>query len=197
MSLCSRDKVVTDALRSWGTWLRLLWSLLITKAWRPTIRWLYSKQNGHKEDKHPHYHHFLALMSHVHNMVWKTSDVRGTKSQSLKVSCLILQLSLPNPYKPGVELGMKMYLEQCRQPILQLQLSDQEFYCQLRGDLYKRFDCTNNSSQFIANHNDHLSGWFSVWICGFLVNSVTAFINDICLQGVVIWWDTCILLCDG
>ena len=38
----------------------------------------------------------------------KTSSISRTKSQNLKVSCLLLQWSLPNPLKPGVKLRMKM-----------------------------------------------------------------------------------------
>ena len=38
----------------------------------------------------------------------KTSNIRCTKSQILNVSCVILQLSLPNPLKPGVKSRMKM-----------------------------------------------------------------------------------------
>ena len=33
----------------------------------------------------------------------QTSNIGHTKSQNLKVSSLALQLSLPNPLKPGVE----------------------------------------------------------------------------------------------
>ena len=38
----------------------------------------------------------------------QTSSIRHTKSQNLNVSHLILQLSLPNPLKPGVKSRMKM-----------------------------------------------------------------------------------------
>ena len=38
----------------------------------------------------------------------KTSSISRTKSQSLNVSCIILQLSSLNPLKPGVKLRMKM-----------------------------------------------------------------------------------------
>ena len=38
----------------------------------------------------------------------QTSNIRHTKSQHLNASCLVLQLSLPNPLKPGVKLRMKM-----------------------------------------------------------------------------------------
>ena len=40
-------------------------------------------------------------------------------------SCLVLQLSLPDPLKPGVKSRMKMELEQRRQAMLQLHKSDQ------------------------------------------------------------------------
>ena len=38
----------------------------------------------------------------------QTSNIRDNKSQHLNVSRLVLQMSLPNPLKPGVKLGMKM-----------------------------------------------------------------------------------------
>ena len=38
----------------------------------------------------------------------KVSNIRRTKSQNFNASRLILQLSLPNPLKPGVKLRMKM-----------------------------------------------------------------------------------------
>ena len=38
----------------------------------------------------------------------KTSNISHTESQNLIDSCLVLQLSLPNPLKPGVKLRMKM-----------------------------------------------------------------------------------------
>ena len=38
----------------------------------------------------------------------KTSSISRTKSQSLNVSCILLQVSLLNPLKPGVKLIMKM-----------------------------------------------------------------------------------------
>ena len=69
----------------------------------------------------------------------KTSSISRTKSQSLNVSCILLQVSSLNPLKPGVKLIMKMYLEQRRQAMLQLHLSYQLFYCVLRCYLYERF----------------------------------------------------------
>ena len=38
----------------------------------------------------------------------QTSNIRDTKSQKLNISRLVLQLSLPNPLKPGVKSRMKM-----------------------------------------------------------------------------------------
>ena len=38
----------------------------------------------------------------------KVSNVSGTKSQNLNDSRLVLQLSLPNPLKPGDNSRMKM-----------------------------------------------------------------------------------------
>ena len=38
----------------------------------------------------------------------KISNISRTKSQNLNVSRLVLQLSLPNPMKPGVKSRMKM-----------------------------------------------------------------------------------------
>ena len=38
----------------------------------------------------------------------KASGISRTKYQNLNVSCILLQLSLLNPLKPGVNLRMKM-----------------------------------------------------------------------------------------
>ena len=66
------------------------------------------------------------------------SNIRRTQSPNINVFRLVFQLSLPNPLKPRVKLRMKMELEQRRQAMLQLHLSDQQFYCLLRCALYKR-----------------------------------------------------------
>ena len=70
----------------------------------------------------------------------KIFNISGTESPNLNVSCLVLQLSWPNPMKPGVKSRMKMLLEQPRQAMLQLHPSDRQFYCLIRCDLYQRFD---------------------------------------------------------
>ena len=77
-----------------------------------------------------------AMILIMENNYRKVSNIRRTKSQNLKASRLILQMSLPNPLKPGVKLRMKMYLEQRRQAMLQLHLSDQQFNCLLKCVLY-------------------------------------------------------------
>ena len=66
------------------------------------------------------------------DMYRQISIIGHTKSQHLNVPCLVSQLSLPKPLKPGVKSRMKMSLEQRRQAMLQLHLSDQQFYCLLR-----------------------------------------------------------------
>ena len=38
----------------------------------------------------------------------QVSNIRRTKSQHLKDSCTVLQLSLPNPLKPDIKSRMKM-----------------------------------------------------------------------------------------
>ena len=64
------------------------------------------------------------------------SNISCTKSQNSNVSCLVLQLSLLNPLKPGFKWRMKMQLEQRRQAMLRLHLSDQQCYSPLRCILY-------------------------------------------------------------
>ena len=65
----------------------------------------------------PHLHTHLWLeddMSDITESLFiddtyrKVSNIRHTKSQNLNASRLILELSLPNPLKPGVKLRMKM-----------------------------------------------------------------------------------------
>ena len=56
------------------------------------------------------------------------SNVRRTKSPNLNVSRLVLQLPLYNVLKPCVKSWMKMEMEQRQQAMLQLHLSDQQFF---------------------------------------------------------------------
>ena len=57
----------------------------------------------------------------------QVSNIRRTKSQHLKDSRIVMWLSLANPLKPDVKSRMKMKLEQRRQAMLQLHLSDRQF----------------------------------------------------------------------
>ena len=66
----------------------------------------------------------------------KISDISGTKFSNLNVSRFVLQLSMPNLMMPCVKSRMKMRLEQRRQAMLQLHLSDRQSYCLLRCGLY-------------------------------------------------------------
>ena len=94
----------------------------------------------------------FVLVEHSKVTVKPTSNISHTKSQHLNVFHLILQVSLPNPLKPGVKLRTKMWLEKRRQAMLQLHLSDQQFYCLLRFDLYKRFNSKQNCCWKFANY---------------------------------------------
>ena len=78
----------------------------------------------------------LVLDVSVAVSISKTSSISPTKFQNLNVSCILMQLSSLNLLKPGVKLIMKMLLEQHRQVMLQLHLSDQQFNCQLKCILY-------------------------------------------------------------
>ena len=70
------------------------------------------------------------------NKYCQTSNISHTEFPNLNVSRLVLQLSLTNPFIPGVKSRRKMYLEQRRQAMLQLHLTDQQFYCLQRCILY-------------------------------------------------------------
>ena len=86
----------------------------------------------HKDISQPQW----GLMVHKWIAYCQFSSIRRTQSPSINVSRLVLQLSLPNPLKPRVKLRMKMWLEQRQQAMLQLHLSDQQFFCVLRCVLY-------------------------------------------------------------
>ena len=114
--------------------------------------------------KSPWGHASFTWMNKNVCIVWyhKISNKRCTKSQNLNDSCLILQLPLPNPLKPGVKLRMTMQLEQRRQTLLQLHLSNQQVYCPLWCALYWRFDSkslvTDNiaySGATLSSHKSH------------------------------------------
>ena len=50
-----------------------------------------------------------SMVTHVIlNTYHQVSNIRCTQSPNINVSCLVLQLSLPNPLKPSVKLRMKM-----------------------------------------------------------------------------------------
>ena len=81
----------------------------------------------------------------------QTSNISHTTPQNLNVFRLVLQLFLPNPLKPGVTLRMKMYVEQRRQAMLQLHLSDQQIYYlllfKLRHILQTLWYCADQNHQ--------------------------------------------------
>ena len=62
---------------------------------------------------------YLTYIAAMLGLLWlpkyrQVSNIRRTKSQTLNVSCLGLQLFLSNPLKPGIKSRMKMSLEQRR-----------------------------------------------------------------------------------
>ena len=80
------------------------------------------------------HHHYRSRICHYKYR--QISNIRCTNSQNVNISPLVLQLSSPNPLKPDFKLRMEMQLEQRRQAMLQLHLSNQRFYCPLRCHLY-------------------------------------------------------------
>ena len=105
-----------------------------------------------------------AQQSHVQmllNTIYrKISIVRRTKFQNSNDTCLVLYLSLPDPLKPGVQSRMKMWLEQRRQAMPQLHLSDQQVYYLLRCALYSRFGGTSLDLWTRLMHHFILLCWF-------------------------------------
>ena len=51
---------------------------------------------------------FLQEIRIIFIVYYQTSNIRHTISPNLNVSGIILQLSLPNPLKPGVKSRMKI-----------------------------------------------------------------------------------------
>ena len=66
----------------------------------------------------------------------QTSNIRRIKSQNLSVSRFVLRLSLPNPLKPGVKSQIENETVVEATALLQIHLSDQQFYCLLTRVLY-------------------------------------------------------------
>ena len=71
-----------------------------------------------------------CIMSHYHQI----SNI--IKSWNFNVSRLFLHLSFPNPLNPCIKKRIKKLLKQRWQAMLQLHLSDQQFYCLTRCGLY-------------------------------------------------------------
>ena len=64
-------------------------------------------------------------------------DIHSLRNNNISIYKLyFLLLSLPNPLKPGVKLRTKMQVEQRRQAMPQLHLSDQQLYFLLSRALY-------------------------------------------------------------
>ena len=88
------------------------------------------------------------------------SYIRRTQLQKLNVSHLVLQLSLPDLLKPCVKLRMEMQLEQRRQVMLKLHLSDQQFDClkvRLILEILRYLD--SNAYMYGGSRHDWLRNW--------------------------------------
>ena len=114
------------------------------------------------------YYSYLDSSAGVAGSAWpetyhQTSKKSRTKYSNLNVSCFVLQLPLPSLLKPGIKSRMEMWLEQRRQ-----HLSDQQFYCLLRCDLYQRFDFTCRDSVSMKNTTANIQIIFytPVWKTG-------------------------------
>ena len=74
------------------------------------LTWL--RQNDAVLTLYRHYYYVLMENWSKNNIFEckyrKISNIKRTKSPNLDVSRLVLQLSLPNPMKPGVKSRMKM-----------------------------------------------------------------------------------------
>ena len=79
---------------------------------------------------------WLQKIPKISICIRQTSSKIRIKFQHLNATHLVLQLPLPNPLKPGDKSRIDVQLEQHRQAMLQLHLSDQQFYCPLRYPLY-------------------------------------------------------------
>ena len=88
----------------------------------------------HDTYKHP-FLPYIRVISEVHHVMKlqyrKISNISGTRPQILNVHSLGMQLSSCNLLKPSVKWRMKIWLEQRRDAMLQLYLSDQQFNCVL------------------------------------------------------------------
>ena len=97
-----------------------------------------------------------------HFIYQKANSISITKLQDMHVSHLILQLPVPNPLKPYVKPRIKLYLEQHRQTVFQLYLSDQQFYW-MRCNLYQMYG--RNYRDFFGKTGFAMGGFFNVlWV---------------------------------
>ena len=96
---------------------------------------VFSTNPPHKNNTHPLTEcitFWNGISLSYKNTYRQMSDMSGTKSQNLNVSRLVLQLPLHNL----LNLVAKSW-----QAMLQLHLSDKQFYYLLRCVLHQRFDC--------------------------------------------------------
>ena len=91
----------SDCIDVWKDGLMTWWTVVVVmNIWTRT----YTSVMSFLKPKEHYYRH--------------TFSINSTKLKKINVSRLVLQLSLPNPMKPGVKSEMKMKLEQRRQATL-------------------------------------------------------------------------------
>ena len=73
--------------------------------------------------------HVMSPLQMLSFTYCEISNISHTKSKTLNVSCLILQLTL-------LSQEWRCSFKQCQQAMLQLHLSDKQFYCLLMCTLY-------------------------------------------------------------
>ena len=126
--------------------------LLAIGSWRISceisLRWMSLNLSDDKSPLVQVMYWRLMLPNHSLNQCWpiwyywaklnycQVSNIRRTRSQHLKDSRTVLRLSLPNPLKPDIKSIPQIKLEQRLLALLQLHLSDRQFYCLLRCALY-------------------------------------------------------------
>ena len=111
----------------------------------------------------------------------QTSNICHTESQDLHVFRFVLQLSLCNLLKHGVKSRMKMQLEQRRQAMLQLHLSDKQFYNPLRCGLYWRFAIPDRKQYFSCEARQPV-------ICNCIEERFNLYYNSVlALRNISLW----------
>ena len=105
---------------------------------------------------------FNMLKSTILEQLPKHVTVKPLIQDAPKPKTCSLAVVFPNPSKPCVKSKMKVLLEQSRQAMLQLHMSNQQFYGLLRRNLYQRLGGCSDYQHGCSNNG--VSG-NDAWIC--------------------------------